>query len=921
MAEIRTIGIAFDPAPAVAGAAAAQRAAANLGGAYEAALRRIDQSARRLGTSNQAVARSSQSTSASVTRSTGQAAQATVQAAASTQRAGASQATAFGRVRAQAERMAAGVGSAWQRVVTQANRAGAAVGRVGGNFGRMVDRVRRSSTVMTGAIAGVTGSLIRLTSAFTPAGAQASRFASGMTQGVSGVTRMTRSLGGLSAAAGGGVRGVAALTAGIGALAAVAITAGGALGLLVAAAGTLIVLFKTAQLAAGQLQIGLQLAGQSQLDVLSFQAMTGSLAEATRIMGKLGDESNRTGAELAGSASTVKRFLALGFEADAAIKLNKSILDVAGSIGLTADEAKLLGVALAQVQSLGTVGMEELRTQIAEKGVPIMQELANKVAGGSIALMRKYVSEGKVASKELIDIFLNLEGSFARFAGGAERMTQTLPGALARLKANWSALLSVAATPLAASMVPALNAASDKLGEMTDKAKAIGEALASGFRTAVEILKSGEAFQAIHLGFAAAKEWLWNALGDLALEIHNTIGQALEDVVNAFKDGMTKVIEELVVMLKNPLKAFGPGSLATPPVDVFTPKYLPSEKEQGAQDKFREFLDRFNKTSAPPPLPDIPVPPTGETKIYPEPKKPEPIELSAVQKLSLEWGNLDKQLDDLAAGSLTAVRDGMTDALMGLIDGTMSAKEAFTKMATSIIQDITRMIIKMTIQLAIQKALEAAGGAAGVVKAVPVGQSGGGSWANVFGSVASSAASSYASSSASSGGGSSAGGARWGQYGEPLNDAAGAQFNAGVSGGGNGLPSGGGYIDTTLFGGNYHVGGLVGAGQTWTASPQRIEMPKFHSGGMASSEEIVKVEKGETILTRRRASELEAELEASRDGGRRKPSNEGQSATIINVFDRAEIADIVATNPDAVLNALSRRLPAVRKLVMGGNRL
>jgi tape measure domain-containing protein len=777
---------------------------------------------------------------------------------------------------------------------------------------------------MTGAIAGVTGSLIRLTSAFTPAGAQASRFASGMTQGVSGVTRMTRSLGGLSAAAGGGVAGVAALASGIAALSAVAITAGGALGILVAGVGALIVLFKTAQLAAGQLQIGLQLAGQSQLDVLSFQAMTGSLAEATRIMGKLRDESKRTGAELAGSASTVKRFLALGFEANAAIKLNKSILDVAGSIGLSTQEAKLLGVALAQVQSLGTVGMEELRTQIAEKGVPIMQELANKVAGGSIALMRKYVSEGKIASKELIDIFLNLEGSFARFAGGAERMTQTLPGAIDRLKANWKSLLVTAATPLAASMVPALNAASDKLGEMTDKAKAIGEALASGFRTAVEILKSGEAFQAIHLGFAAAKEWLWNALGDIALEIYNTIGQAFEDVVNAFKDGMTKVIEELVGILKNPLKAFGPGSLATPPVDVFKPKDLPSEKEQGAQDKLREFLDRFNKTSAPPPLPDVPVPPTGENpKIYPEPKKPEPIELSAVEKLSLAWGDLDKQLDDLAAGSLTAVRDGMTDALMGIINGTMSAKEAFTKMATSIIQDITRMIIKMMIQLAIQKALEASGYTSGVVKAVPVGQTGGGSWAGVFGSVVGSAASSYASSSASSGGGSSVGGAKWGQYGEPLNDAAGAQFNAGVSGGGSGLPSGGGGgIDTTLFGGNYHAGGLVGAGQTWTASPQRIEMPKFHSGGMASSEEIVKVEKGETVLTRRRASEIEAELEASRDGGRRKSSNDSsQSATIINVFDRAEIADIVATNPDAVLNALSRRLPAVRKLVMGGNRL
>jgi hypothetical protein len=81
------------------------------------------------------------------------------------------------------------------------------------------------------------------------------------------------------------------------------------------------------------------------------------------------------------------------------------------------------------------------------------------------------------------------------------------------------------------------------------------------------------------------------------------------------------------------------------------------------------------------------------------------------------------------------------------------------------------------------------------------------------------------------------------------------------------------------------------------------------------------VERGESILTRKRAKELEMELSAQRGDRSGQKSGGGNEATIINVFDRNEIADAVVSRPDAVVNAISRSLPAVRKMVMSGQRL
>jgi len=70
-----------------------------------------------------------------------------------------------------------------------------------------------------------------------------------------------------------------------------------------------------------------------------------------------------------------------------------------------------------------------------------------------------------------------------------------------------------------------------------------------------------------------------------------------------------------------------------------------------------------------------------------------------------EMANLAQYMGD-------ALTDGLADTLMEIVDGTKSAKEAFTDFAISVIRDITRMAIKMAILQAISGIFGAGGGAA-----------------------------------------------------------------------------------------------------------------------------------------------------------------------------------------------------------------
>jgi lambda family phage tail tape measure protein len=97
----------------------------------------------------------------------------------------------------------------------------------------------------------------------------------------------------------------------------------------------------------------------------------------------------------------------------------------------------------------------------------------------------------------------------------------------------------------------------------------------------------------------------------------------------------------------------------------------------------------------------------------------------ALAGLMKQWGDLAKQIDQSNAAIAQSVSTNLTGAIVSMIDGTKSAKQAFSDMAAAIVNDILKIITQMMVQYAIQSALGMVTGGFGGAVAAGVKHSGG----------------------------------------------------------------------------------------------------------------------------------------------------------------------------------------------------
>ncbi|MHA1544631.1 MAG: tape measure protein, partial [Alphaproteobacteria bacterium] len=185
-------------------------------------------------------------------------------------------------------------------------------------------------------------------------------------------------------------------------------------------------------------------------------ALTGDADIGNEFFAHLREEAKRTGADIADLALTTRRMIGMGLSPDEAKKMTAAILDIQGSLALTNEEAKRLTVGLLQVKSKGVASMEELRQQIAEKGVPIFDALAKTFEFDSPDDLFKAISQGIVPAEAVLDVFTNLTGDFEKFRGGADKMAQTLGGAFNVMTAHFKDLRIEFAAPIADTIRPIL---------------------------------------------------------------------------------------------------------------------------------------------------------------------------------------------------------------------------------------------------------------------------------------------------------------------------------------------------------------------------------------------------------------------------------------------------------------------------------
>jgi tape measure domain-containing protein len=410
------------------------------------------------------------------------------------------------------------------KVQSSATQAASGTGRIAGAFDRLSQRARAAVTGvgsafdrMVSGLSSKTGQVSRIILDFANGiGLMNNRVGMGVNQ-LAGLGSTFSTLSTAAKAAGFGVAGFAAVMGPLIALLA------GAVAVFAAVAGSLALITSSMKAAGGVQQ------GQAGL-----KAVIGDAGEAIRVMEELRSISRRTGADLGASITSTLKFTALGFTPDDAIKLNKSISDVAGTLGMSQAAASELGNALAQVQAKGVVSMEELRQQIAEKGIPVMEDLAKKMGVTGSELI-KMVGDGQVPAKALIDIFLNLEGSFAKFAGGAERATQTLPGALARLSAVFNDLLITMGSPINDAITPLINDISDALMNLQDEAQLVGDYIGNAIKTlrglaGVTMLSDQQlAVKGYASGFELVMKGAWDTIKSYAAQIIGALGDVLRN--------------------------------------------------------------------------------------------------------------------------------------------------------------------------------------------------------------------------------------------------------------------------------------------------------------------------------------------------------------------------------------------------------
>lgn len=303
-----------------------------------------------------------------------------------------------------------------------------------------------------------------------------------------------------------------------------------------------------------QFRSGLDAAMEQERLVISLDSLSADGAGGGRIFQSLRRDALRTGTDVADMAGNVRKMMAQGMGEAEALKLSKAMLDIAGATGLTSSELALLGNALSQVKGKGQAAMEELRGQIAEKGVPIFEALRQRFNAENVGEVFDMIKKGQVTADDVIQTFSNLEGPFARFAGAADRMGKTGLGLFGRLRQHLVDLKREFAAEVLPELKPVLEDAIGLVGRLKDQAKEFGQRIgdALGFlRAMTQELSLGEMLKLAGLQLKqqilSAMDAGWRGANAIhQLFIGDEFGDAMERAALRFKKTMLEGVAEVL---------------------------------------------------------------------------------------------------------------------------------------------------------------------------------------------------------------------------------------------------------------------------------------------------------------------------------------------------------------------------------------
>ena len=237
-------------------------------------------------------------------------------------------------------------------------------------------------------------------------------------------------------------------------------------------------------------------------------------------------EANRLGLEMTSAANGYAQLAAaaknLNISQEETQQVFSGVANAVAAMGLSADEANGVFLALSQIAGKGKVSMEELRQQLGERLTPAMS-LAAKAMGVTTAELEKMVANGISAEKFLPKFGAAMQEAFAPTA--AENV-KTLTGQMNLLTNRYNEfLLSVgqggvteAAVAVFKDIGAALDVAQAKFHELMQSAD--GAQLRDDLQQVYELLKQ---------------------IGGTVVEVFGTLSDTVSDVFSAMGDGEQKI--------------------------------------------------------------------------------------------------------------------------------------------------------------------------------------------------------------------------------------------------------------------------------------------------------------------------------------------------------------------------------------------
>lgn len=287
----------------------------------------------------------------------------------------------------------------------------------------------------------------------------------------------------------------------------------------------------------------------------SFEVMTGSAEEASKLVEDLKKMGAETPFELSDLAETTQLLMNYGFEAEETKDRLKMLGDISQG---SAEKMNRIAMAYGQMSSAGKVQLEDIK-QMIEAGFNPLQEISEST-GESMASLYDRISKGTISVDEITASMQRSTAEGGKYFQSMEKQSKTVNGQISTLQDNFKNLAGTLSggfsDSLATEILPGINDALQELntafedGGIEGFADKLGEELANGVAAistaAPDFVNAGvKIIDSLVQGLNENMPSIMTGLTNVAINIVNAIPKILPTILSGIISAIQTLLEEL----------------------------------------------------------------------------------------------------------------------------------------------------------------------------------------------------------------------------------------------------------------------------------------------------------------------------------------------------------------------------------------